>query len=69
MTGERRQETARIVDAELQDACAACGGPIAARFSPGAIRGVCLSCHLVTTIKVARGKGGVQLGHLPGGLA
>ena len=70
MTGERQElERPRIVDTELPDACAVCGGTISARFSPQGVKGVCLTCHLVTTLAVAEVDGGMRIGHLAIGQA
>jgi hypothetical protein len=56
-------------EVELPDACVVCDGPIAARFTPTSARGVCLACRLVTALELSRAGDGVQVSHLPGGLA
>jgi hypothetical protein len=53
------------IEIELPDACVACGGSIAARFMSGSARGVCLRCHLITALRVARTEEGMQVGHAP----
>jgi hypothetical protein len=68
MNAEFQQETT-IRDMELPGACVGCGGPIAARFSPGGAHGVCLACHLVTELGLARSADGVQIIQVPGGVA
>jgi hypothetical protein len=68
MNLEPQQETP-MHEIELPDACAACGGPIAARFTASSARGVCLACHLITVLTVARAGDGVSVGHVPAGLA
>jgi hypothetical protein len=56
-------------DVVLPDACLACGGPLAARFSPTSALGVCFACHAVTTLALARVADGLQVGQLPAGSA
>jgi hypothetical protein len=54
---------------ELPAACAACGGPIVAKFTPTSARGVCLACRLITTLELTPAGGGVQVSQRPGGTA
>ncbi len=68
MNAEQAQEQ-MIHDVTLQEACVSCGGAIAARFTPTGASGVCLVCHMITLLGVARAKDGVHVGHLPRGLA
>ncbi|OFX24036.1 MAG: hypothetical protein A2V77_08700 [Anaeromyxobacter sp. RBG_16_69_14] len=69
MNTELQQETPHEIEVELPDACVACGGSIAARFMTGSARGVCLRCHLITALRVARTDEGMQVGHAPVALA
>ena len=59
----------QVHDVTLQEACVSCNGPIAARFTRLGASGVCLACHMITLLGVARAKDGVHVGHLPRGLA
>jgi hypothetical protein len=68
MNTELQQETT-IHDVELRDTCACCGGLVAARFTPGSARGVCLACHLVTGMTLVRAGEGVRIVQAPGGVA
>ncbi len=64
-TEPRQEEKPHEIEVELPDACVACGGSIAARFTSGSARGVCLACHLITALRVARSGEGLQVGHAP----
>jgi hypothetical protein len=68
MNTELQKETMSH-EVELPDACAVCDGPITVRFTPTSARGVCLACHLVTALTMARAGEGVRISHLPGGNA
>ncbi|GEJ57214.1 hypothetical protein [Anaeromyxobacter diazotrophicus] len=59
------QEETTTRDLDLPGACVGCGGPLAARFSPGRAHGVCFTCHLVSELGLARSAEGVQLIQLP----
>ena len=56
-------------DVVLPDACLACGGPIAARFTDHSAHGVCLACRIVTALGLDRREDGVRIAHLPRGRA
>jgi hypothetical protein len=58
-----------VHDIELPAACVACGGPINARFTASGARGVCLACHMFATLGIARVDNGVQVAHVPHGVA
>jgi len=68
MNTELQQET-MVHDVELPNACVACGGPLAARFTPGSARGVCLACHVISAMTVSRAGDGLQIVQEPGGEA
>jgi hypothetical protein len=68
MNQERQHET-MIREIELPDACLGCGGPVAARLTPGSARGVCLGCRTFSSMTVERRGDGLQLVQLPGGIA
>ena len=59
------QEEMTTRDMELPGVCAGCGGPVAARFSPGRAHGVCFTCHLVTELGLTRSQDGIQLVQVP----
>ena len=63
MTSEHQEETTR--DVTLPAACAACHGEVLVRLTPGRARGVCLACHLVSDLGLARGPDGVHIIQLP----
>ena len=63
------QQEPTIHEVELNDACAGCGGPITARFTPGSSRGVCLACHLVTPMMLVRSGENVRIVQAPAALA
>ncbi|HUK66106.1 MAG TPA: hypothetical protein VLV17_04710 [Anaeromyxobacteraceae bacterium] len=56
-------------DVVLPDACLACGGPIAARFTDHSAQGVCLACRLITALGLERREDGVRIAHLSRGVA
>jgi hypothetical protein len=56
-------------DIVLPDACLACGGPIAARFTDHSAEGVCLTCRLFTVLGLERREDGVRIAHVARGLA
>ena len=60
-----RHEEANVHDILLKKACGSCGGTLAVRIAPGSGRGVCLGCHLVTTVTVARSGEGVVIAQAP----
>jgi hypothetical protein len=64
-----REQQPRFQDVVFPEACLACGGPLAARLSPATARGVCLACHVVTTLALARVADGFQVGQVPSGVA
>ncbi len=64
MNTELQRETS-FHDVELPSACLSCGGPISARFTPGSARGVCLVCHALVAMAVARAEDGVRVVSLP----
>jgi len=66
-TEQQREGTSHEI--ELPDACAVCDGTIAARITPHGARGVCLACHLVSTLAISPTGDGVRVLHLPGGIA
>jgi hypothetical protein len=68
MNQELHQET-RFHELDLPDACMACGGALAARFTPGAAHAVCRACRRIFTMTVARTDDGLQIVQLPGGSA
>ncbi len=68
MNTELQKETMSH-EVELPGACAVCDGPIAARITPYGARGVCLACHLVSTLALSPAVDGVRVMHLPGGMA
>ncbi len=63
------QQSPNFHDIMLPDACLACGGHLAARLGPSSALGVCLACHAITTLALARMPDGVQVGQLPAGRA
>jgi hypothetical protein len=63
------EQSPHFHDVLLPKACVACGGPLAARFGPRSALGVCVACHVVTTLALARAEDGYQVGQLPGGVA
>ncbi len=65
----QRQEEVTIHEVEVQGACAACGGPVSARFAPGSAQGVCLACHLLTGMLVVRAGEGLRIVQAPAGEA
>ncbi len=56
-------------DIVLPEACVACGGSLSARLGPSSALGVCLACHAITALALARMADGLQVGQLPAGLA
>ena len=68
MNTELQQDTT-VHDVEIPETCAGCGGTVAARFTPGTARGVCLACHLLTGMQLVRAGQGVRLVQSPVGLA
>ncbi len=52
-------------DVELAESCAGCGGALSVRLSPGAVRGVCLRCHLVTGMALVKARQGVAMVQVP----
>jgi hypothetical protein len=70
MNVNREQEQqVHFHDVVLPGACVACGGPLAARFGPRSGVGVCLACHVVSALALARGADGVEVGQLAAGSA
>src|SRR5512146_699110 len=63
------QQEATVHDLELSDACACCGGPVHARFTPGSARGVCVSCRLVTSMALVKSDEGIRIVQAPAGSA
>ncbi|HYS81245.1 MAG TPA: hypothetical protein VEM76_11080 [Anaeromyxobacteraceae bacterium] len=63
MNPEQLEETTR--DVSLPAACAACQGEVLVRLTPGRARGVCLACHFVSDLGLARGPDGVHIIQLP----
>ncbi|HTP29657.1 MAG TPA: hypothetical protein VMK12_28835 [Anaeromyxobacteraceae bacterium] len=57
------------LEAELSGACVACGGDLTARFTPSGVRGVCLKCHLLTTLAVMHTPNGLHVACLSVGAA
>ena len=68
MNPELQRETT-FHDIELPAACLTCGGPISARFTPGSARGVCLACHALVAMAVARDGDGLRVVSLPAAAA
>ena len=68
MNQEIQPET-MLREIQLPEACLGCGGPVAARFTPGSARGVCLRCRAFTAMAVERHAGGFHLVQMPGGYA
>ena len=54
-----REENRR--DFELQHGCAACGGTLAVRVTPGAAHAVCLACRSLSAMRVVTGDDGVSI--------
>jgi hypothetical protein len=54
-----REENPR--DLELQHACAACGGPLVVRVTPGTARAVCRACRSFTTMRLVATEDGLSL--------
>jgi hypothetical protein len=56
-------------DLEIPEACMACGGALATRFTPGRAHAVCRTCRRISSMTLARSGEGVQIVQVPGGLA
>jgi len=54
-------------DLELPGACLGCGGPLAARFTPGNAVGVCRACARISAMDVTRTDDGVTVTQPAGG--
>ncbi len=67
METELRRET--VHDLELPGACIGCGGAIVVRVTPGTARGVCATCHAITSMLLVRVEGGLQVTQAPRGQA
>ena len=70
MTTEHERGTREgQLEAELSGACVVCGGDLTARFTSSGVRGVCLTCHLLTTLAVMRTPQGMRVTCLSAGAA
>jgi hypothetical protein len=68
MNQEPQQES-MVREIELPGACLGCGGPVAARLTPGSARGVCRPCRAILSMTVERRGQGLQLVQEPAGEA
>ncbi len=69
MMNQELQQEPKFHELELPDACMACGGPIAARFTSSGATGVCLACRRISALSVARSGDGINVVQLPAGEA
>jgi hypothetical protein len=61
MNSELHQEETTTRDVSLPAACAACSGEVLVRLTPGRARGVCLACHILSDLGLARGPDGLRI--------
>jgi hypothetical protein len=67
MNRELQQHEPKFHDLDLPGACLGCGGPIAARFTPGNAVGVCRACFRISAMNVTRTDDGVSVAQSAGG--
>jgi hypothetical protein len=68
MNQQITQETS-YHDLEIPEACMACGGALAMRFTPGRAHAVCRACRRISSMTLAHSRDGLQIVQVPGGLA
>ena len=56
-------------DLEIPEACMACGGALATRFTAGAAHAVCRACRRISTMSLSKTEDGLQLTQSAAGLA
>jgi hypothetical protein len=56
-------------DLEIPEACMACGGALATRFTAGAAHAVCRACRRISAMSLSKTEDGLQIVQTAAGLA
>jgi hypothetical protein len=56
-------------DLEIPEACMACGGALATRFTAGAAHAVCRACRRISAMTLSKTEDGLQIVQTAAGMA